>query len=237
MDYFFLHLLMLTALWLPYNLAQAQSRLPAPLEKYTLAERQLVIFNENSPQPDNSGLRSSTLPEFKIPLDPPKVNLQSRDELLAYYHGSFGMQSKWWADWKNGDLDKCVRGTTSRGYQESVIARSNWWRGMAGRPTALSFKLDAEQSQLGQEGAMMLDAADTFGHNPPPTIKCYTPFGDRGADGNLSPTNWADATVVSSMINDSGASNYNAGHRAATLYIDQRSAGAGTTSTRPDVNG
>ena len=203
--------------------AAAQSVHPQALDAYTAAERAIPIFNE----------AHNTLPPLKIPLDPPAVNLQSRDEVLAYYHGAFGMMAKWWANWSNGNLDTCVRGTTSRGFQESVVARANWWRGMAGRPTNLSFKLDAEQSRLAQEGAMMLNAAHVFMHDPAPTIKCYSRDGDIGADGNLDGNNDPDASATDGMIQDGGDTNVDAGHRAGTLYIDQRIHGVGSTGTGP----
>ncbi len=201
----------------------AQSMRPPALDAYSATERSIPIFNEIH----------NVLPPLKVPLDPPAVNLQSRDEVMAYYHGAFGMMAKWWANWSNGNLDTCVRGTTSRGFQESVVARANWWRGMAGRPTNLSFKLDAEQSRLAQEGAMMLQSAFVFSHNPPPTIKCYSADGDLGADGNLDGNNDPDASATDGMIQDAGDKNAHAGHRAKTLFIDQRIHGVGSTGTGP----
>jgi hypothetical protein len=210
---------------------------PPALEENSAAQRAIPIFNEDKPQLDGSGLSSSQLPQFKIPLDPPKVNLNSREEVLAYYHGSFGMMSKWWADWKNGSLENCVRGTTSRSYQESMVARMNFWRSMAGRPVNLSLKLDAEQSRAAQEAAMMLDESNRSTHTPSPTIKCYTAIGASGARGNLSVTNLPDAANIDLFIEDGGPSNTDVGHRIQMTTIDERSAGTGTTFSGPDANG
>lgn len=217
--------------------ASAQYVAPPALTKNSAAQRAIPIFNENAPQLDGSGLNSNRLPEYQIPLDPPKVNLSSREEVLAYYHGSFGTMSKWWADWKSGSLDNCVRGTTTRGYQESMIARINWWRGMVGRPLSTTLKLDAEESRAAQEAAMMLDASNYFTHTPSPSAKCYTTLAARGALGNLGPNNLPDAVNIDLFIEDGGNSNFFAGHRASMLYIDQRSAGAGSSYGKPDANG
>jgi len=65
----------------------------------TTAESSNPVFNEA----DNA------LPPLKIPLDPPSVNLQSRDEVMAYCHDTLGMMATWWANWFNVHLNTCVR--------------------------------------------------------------------------------------------------------------------------------
>lgn len=208
--------------------AFAQSRPPAPLDTYSEGDRAYVIFNEARPEFKAFNADSRRLPKYKIPLDPPQVNLQSREEVMAMYHGSFGMQAKWAATW-NGSTDECIAGTTKRAYQESVAARTNWWRAMVGRPNSLSYKIDPEQTKYSQAAAMVLDANNIGTHTITPSFKCFSTDAQTGGwSSNLGPDYGGDAVHVDEFMRDTG--NYDAGHRRNLLLTNSRWLGAGTTA-------
>lgn len=206
----------------------AQSRPPAPLDQYDANDRAAVMFN--GARADFAALNpaSRSLPKYKIPLDPPTVDRSSREEVLAMYHGSFGMQAKWAPYW-NGDFATCNYGTTKRSYQESVAARTNWWRAFVGRPNSLSYKLDSLQTRLSQAGAVALEASNRLTHDIDPSFKCYSEDARIGAWSNLDPNPWTDAASVDGFFDDDGASNVYAGHRRSLLDGNNRMLGVGSS--------
>ena len=206
----------------------AQSRPPAPLDQYDANDRAAVMFNGARAEFAALNPASRSLPKYKIPLDPPTFDRSSREEVLAMYHGSFGMQAKWAPYW-TGDIATCNYGTTKRSYQESVAARTNWWRAFVGRPNSLSYKLDSLQTRLSQAGAVALEASNRLTHDIDPSFKCFSDDARVGAWSNLDPNPWTDAASVDGYVIDAGYSNTYAGHRANLLLGNNRLVGAGST--------
>lgn len=216
--------------------AHAQSRPPAALDTYDASDRAATLFNGARAEYAALNPLSRQLPKYKIPLDPPTVDRNSRAEVLAMYHGSFGMQSKWAPYW-NGSTATCDYGTTKRSYQEAMAARTNWWRAFVGRPNSLSFKLDSLQTQRSQAGAVALQASARFTHEIDPSFQCYSSTAKLGAYSNLDGNPWTDAAAVDGYLDDGGASNFFAGHRYSLLSGDNRLLGAGSTGGAFEVLG
>jgi len=210
------------------TVANGQSRPPAALELYDATDRAAVIFNGARAEYAGLNANSRSLPKYKIPLDPPTVDRNSREEVLAMYHGSFGMQAKWAPYW-NGDFASCNYGTTKRSYQESVAARTNWWRSFVGRPNSLSYKLDSLQTRLSQAAAVSLEASHSFTHEIDASFKCYSEDARIGAWSNLDPNPWTDAASVDGYIDDYAALTNIAGHRHNLLLGNNRMIGAGSS--------
>ena len=67
--------------------AVAQSRAPAALDTYSATDRAYVTFNGARSEYVGFNPASRQLPKYKVPLDPPQVNIQSREEVRATHHG------------------------------------------------------------------------------------------------------------------------------------------------------
>ena len=74
-------------------------------------------------------------------------------------------------DW-TGDIDKCVAGTTSQPYRDSIFQRLNWYRQMAGLNPVVE---NLEFSDYAQHAALIMAAEGGLSHSPPADWACYNP--------------------------------------------------------------
>ena len=105
-----------------------------------------------------------------------------------------------------GDLARCMAGTTSQEYRDSIFQRMNWYRQMAG---VLPLVEDPELSGSAQTKAMMLAAEDRLSHRPTPDWACYTSI-PRYTESIASTSG---ITSIDLYMRDSGSNNESVGHR------------------------
>lgn len=120
--------------------------------------------------------------------------------------------------WTGGNVGACQAGDTAQAYKDAVLARVNFFRGMAGVPQGVT--LDATLNAKAQQAALIMAANQTLNHTPPSNYLCYSPAGAEAAGrSNLcSLFGFVDIGCVAGYIEDQGASNAAAGHRRWLLY-------------------
>ena len=128
----------------------------------------------------------------------------NRETVLAGFTAEFDRQEPdhgW-----TGDLARCIAGTTSQEYRDSVFQRMNWYRQMTG---VLPLVEDRELSKFAQIKAMMLAAEDRLSHRPTPDWACYTSI-PRYTESIASTSG---ITSIDLYMRDSGSNNEAVGHR------------------------
>lgn len=152
------------------------------------------------------------------------VNTADRQEVLDYYNDVYlasSLESP--IEW-TGDQTTCDAGTTSAEFKESVLARINYFRAMAGVPS--NVLLDATFSEKAQKAALMMSVNSQLNHFPPNTWDCYSEVGYEAAGkSNLALANGSVAINV--YIRDDGLNNTQVGHRRWLLLPQIQSIGTG----------
>ena len=105
-----------------------------------------------------------------------------------------------------GDLARCIAGTTSQEYRDSIFQRMNWYRQMAG---VVPIVEDPELARTAQAKALILAAEGRLGHHPTPFWACYSRVEFRAESiANISGINSIDG-----YMRDPGSNNQAVGHR------------------------
>ena len=107
------------------------------------------------------------------------------------------------------DVENCEAGSLSEYAKNRALEAVNQIRSLHGLP---SLVYDPSYDNQLQEASLIMEANGFLTHHPPPSSKCYTEEGDRGAASNLSagPVNRNPAAIVMSLVNDA----LNSGNRA-----------------------
>ncbi|MCC6585721.1 MAG: CAP domain-containing protein [Bryobacterales bacterium] len=126
-----------------------------------------------------------------------------------------------------GNQANCIPGDTAQAYKDAVIARVNWFRGMAGVPAGVT--LDASLNQQAQQAALIMSANRSLSHTPPSNWNCYTSVGGAAAGkSNLCYlSGYTDVGCITGYMRDDGGSNYMVGHRRWILYPQTTAMGTG----------
>lgn len=126
-----------------------------------------------------------------------------------------------------GNQANCIAGDTAQAYKDAVLARVNWFRGMAGVPAGVG--LDPSLNQQAQQAALIMSANKSLSHTPPSTWNCYTSTGGAAAGkSNLCYlSGYTDVGCISGYMRDDGGSNYMVGHRRWILYPQTTAMGTG----------
>ena len=152
------------------------------------------------------------------------IDSSNRQRVRQFYNSVFFASENTSISW-TGDVANCQAGTTSSDYKNSVNARINYYRAMAGVPAAISF--DASFSQKAQAAALMMSANNDLDHTPPTSWNCFTADGSEAAgSSNLSLGNdgW---DAVSGQMRDNGSNNTIVGHRRWILHPQTEQMGTG----------
>lgn len=127
----------------------------------------------------------------------------------------------------NGDAASCKPGTMDSDIQAKTLQRVNYFRGLAGLSTDITFRDDWNQKCM--QAALMCHANNALNHTPPSSWSCYTEGGREAAlKSNLSATPSTQAII--SYMRDAGAGNIDVGHRRWILYSRGKTMGHGATS-------
>lgn len=129
-----------------------------------------------------------------------------------------------------GNQANCVAGTTSADFKNSVLARVNYFRAMAGVPA--NIKLNSTYNAKAQQAALMMSANKALSHFPPSTWSCYTANGYQAAGSSnisLGHNGW---DAVSGQVQDNGSNNIDVGHRRWILYPQTKTMGTGDVANQ-----
>lgn len=128
-----------------------------------------------------------------------------------------------------GNLATCTPGTTSQAWRNAVLRRINYFRSMAGLPSATLYDSYNQESQA---AALIMSAQNDLNHTPPSTWACWTQLGYNGASSaNLyGGVNGPDA--ITGYMDDYGLDVM--GHRRWVLYPQTQQFGTGDTPGAPN---
>ncbi|WP_308873424.1 CAP domain-containing protein [Thiothrix subterranea] len=152
------------------------------------------------------------------------VNTTNRQLARAFYNSVYSASLNTPIGW-TGNHAGCVAGTTSSDFKNSVLARINYFRAMAGVPANIT--LDSTYSAKAQQAALMMSANNTLSHEPPSSWNCYTADGRAAAESSnisLGHNGW---DAVGGQMRDNGSNNTAVGHRRWLLLPQTQRMGAG----------
>jgi uncharacterized protein YkwD len=161
-----------------------------------------------------------------VPTGPFTVDVGNREEVRAFYYrvhqASEGVPMGW-----TGDIGRCDAGTVSADYLAAVLARTNWFRAMAGVPSNVVFT-EANNAKA-QAAALMMTANKALDHQPPPTWACFTPAGLEGAQLSNLTLGSTGPQAVDNLVYDGEE----LGHRRNMLDPRIATMGAGSVPGGP----
>ena len=129
-----------------------------------------------------------------------------------------------------GDQGTCLMGTTTADFKNSVLARVNYFRAMAGVPAVITF--NSTYNAKAQQAALMMSANNVLSHYPSTTWSCYTADGYQAAGSSnisLGANGW---DAVAGQMQDNGANNSIVGHRRWLLYPQTKTMGTGDVAAK-----
>ena len=91
----------------------------------------------------------------------PWIDTSDRNAVLSAWRAEFDRSEPAMAFY--GDVAKCVAGSTSQAYRDSVLQRVNWYRRMAGVGTVTE---NTAYSNHNQQTALMMSAEGNLSHTP-----------------------------------------------------------------------
>lgn len=154
----------------------------------------------------------------------PAVNPKNRASSLNFYNSYYlasGSQDISWT----GNRNTCTAGTTASNFKDAVALRINYFRAMAGVPSAIVFS--ATYSAKDQEAALMMSVNQQLDHEPPDTWACYTANGAEAAGKSNLALGVCGWDCISGYMKDPGSGNGAAGHRRWILYPQTQNMGTG----------
>jgi len=168
-----------------------------------------------------------------VSAQPPAVDPMDRSSVVTFYEAVYqaseGIPSGW-----TGNVASCTPGTVTTDYLDAGILRVQYFRAMAGLPTALTH--DAALDAKCQDAALMMTANNALSHSPPNGWTCYTATGAEAAGkSNLALGYSTLPAAVTGWILDPGVTT--AGHRRWLLYPPQTTVGIGATFGSGSSNG
>jgi len=186
-----------------------------------------------------SKIKAAPLPSFEAPFVAQSVpvnnlggwTIDTSDRQLvrqfynSVYLGSLNTPIGW-----TGDQATCTAGTTTNEFKNSVLARINYFRAMAGVPATITF--NSIFNTKAQKAALMMSANSSLNHRPPNTWNCYTSDGREAAGKSnlaLGSNGW---NSISGYMHDWGASNNVVGHRRWILYPQTLEMGTGDIDSK-----
>ncbi|MDE2754708.1 MAG: S-layer homology domain-containing protein, partial [Gemmatimonadota bacterium] len=141
-------------------------------------------------------------------LDAPGFDTWNRGLVFQSMHVELLRQQPAWG--YTGDVIRCVAGTTSQAFRDSVIQRINWYRQMAGLGTVTE---DPGLSASAQQAALMMAAHGELSHYPDSDWTCFNGQGAASAGRSNLFLGRAGTSGIDGYIQDPGADNRPVGHR------------------------
>ncbi|KPL81734.1 CAP domain-containing protein [Herpetosiphon geysericola] len=153
----------------------------------------------------------------------PELDINNRQSVVNFYQNYYLTSMAVDLGW-TGNASTCTPGTTSQAFRDTVLARINYYRRMAGMGT-VSF--DPALNAKAQQAALMMSRNRTLNHYPPSTWLCYSAEGSEAAGkSNLAAGITANGTgaIALYMADDNTPS---VGHRRWLLYPPTLKMGTG----------
>jgi len=149
----------------------------------------------------------------------------SRSNVRSLYNSIFARSRTVPLGWA-GNVVAGVWGDTSQAYKDTVAARLNWLRALAGVPAVIT--LNTTFNYKDQQAAMMMSVNKQLSHYPPPSWTNYTAEGaEAAANSNICLGFSNDPGCVELYMQDFGTHNTAAGHRRWILYPQTQQFGTG----------
>ena len=149
----------------------------------------------------------------------------SRSNVRSLYNSIFAPSRTVPLGWA-GNVVAGVWGDTSQAYKDTVAARLNWLRALAGVPAVIT--LNTTFNYKDQQAAMMMSVNKQLSHYPPPSWTNYTAEGaEAAANSNICLGFSNDPGCVELYMQDFGTHNTAAGHRRWILYPQTQQFGTG----------
>ena len=152
----------------------------------------------------------------------PWIDTSDRNAVLSAWRAEFDRTEPAMAF--SGDVAKCVAGSTSQAYRDSVLQRVNWYRRMAGVGTVTE---NTAFSNHNQQTALMMSAEGNLSHTPGSEWACRTADGAAAAGKSNLALGIAGVDAIDAYMQDFGASNTEVGHRRTILYPQLQEIGTG----------
>ena len=128
-----------------------------------------------------------------------------------------------------GDIDRCVAGTTSQPYRDSIFQRINWYRQMAGLNPVVE---NPRHSATAQHAALIMAAGGVLSHLPSDDRACWTQTGFEGARKSNLYQSRAGTSSIDGYIEDPGLHNIAVGHRSSIFNPNAVEFGTGDIPIR-----
>lgn len=142
----------------------------------------------------------------------PGLDTWDRTEVVAAHRAEFRRQQP--DIGFTGNVSDCDAGTTSQDFRDSVVARINWYRRMAGL-NVVSEK--PEYTVAAQNAALIMGVNRTLTHSPDRSARCYTESGYSGAANSNLFLQTIGINAIDGYIEDHGDDNLQVGHRSWIL--------------------
>jgi len=152
------------------------------------------------------------------------VNTDSREEVRSFYNAVYKSSDGVPMN-TTANVAACFPGTNGTLFNEAVVRRINWFRGMAGVPAGVT--LNASENSNDQQAAVIMSANTNLSHTPPSTWFCWTASGSNAANNSNIAIGNAGADAITAYIWDFGAGNNIVGHRRWLLYPQTQVMGTG----------
>ena len=170
-------------------------------------------------------------------LDAPGFDTWNRGLVFQSMHVELLRRQPAWG--YTGDVIRCVAGTTSQEFRDSVIQRINWYRQMAGLGTVTE---DPDLSASAQQAALIMAAHGELSHYPDSDWTCFNGEGAASAGRSNLYLGRAGTSGIDGYIRDHGANNISVGHRRwilnpATLEMGTGDIGYPYRANALDVTG
>lgn len=152
------------------------------------------------------------------------IDSTNRQLARAFYNSVYLASNDTPIAW-TGNHSSCAPGTTSSEFKNSVLARINYFRAMAGVPANIT--LNATFNAKAQQAALMMSTNNSLSHTPPSTWNCYTTDGYTAAGSSNISLGHNAWNAVDGQMRDNGTNNTVVGHRRWLLHPQTQTMGTG----------
>ncbi|HBW51582.1 MAG TPA: hypothetical protein DEF47_16940 [Herpetosiphon sp.] len=105
------------------------------------------------------------------------LDIHNRQSVVNFYQNYYLTSMAVDIGW-TGNASTCTPGTTTQAFRDTVLARINYFRRMAGMGTVT---FDPALNAKAQQAALMMSRNRTLNHNPPSNWLCYSAEGSEAA--------------------------------------------------------
>ncbi|GAA5527761.1 CAP domain-containing protein [Herpetosiphon gulosus] len=151
------------------------------------------------------------------------LDIHNRQSVVNFYQNYYLTSMAVDIGW-TGNASTCTPGTTTQAFRDTVLARINYFRRMAGMGTVT---FDTALNAKAQQAALMMSRNRTLNHYPPSNWLCYTAEGNEAAGkSNLAAGVTANGTgAIGLYMSDDNTPSV--GHRRWLLYPPTLKMGTG----------